>query len=119
MELSEAIKAGAKLRPQNYGSLAGWTAYRGEIGSCALGAACEVVGALHIEHRSGSLTIHTEPGLARSVFPLLGESLTNEDAPCACEAGEGLTVSAAIAHLNDTHRWTREQIAAWVKGLEK
>lgn len=32
--------------------------------------------------------------------------------------GEGcrkvLTLSALIVHLNDTHRWSREQIAAWV-----
>jgi hypothetical protein len=29
-----------------------------------------------------------------------------------------LSLAALIVHLNDDHRWTREQIADWVSGTE-
>jgi hypothetical protein len=47
MKLSEAIRCGAKLRPQSGGNFFAYTnRYDEEIGSCTLGAAAEALGAI-------------------------------------------------------------------------
>jgi hypothetical protein len=41
-----------------------------------------------------------------------------EDVSKRCPAGcrKSVPIGAMIVHLNDDHLWTREQIAAWLRG---
>ncbi len=109
MELSEAIEAGARLRPQGFGDLR--TAYRRwpwstpEVRTCALGAAYEAIGYAPI----GTHWLHMPEDWRRLL-----------SAPVACpQCGTRGVVFSVITHLNDTHRWPRELIAAWVRHLER
>lgn len=108
MKLSEAIRLGAMLKPQGHGLLH----VNGR--TCALGAAYDAVGHLD-EHSYGWR------GLERD-FPIL---LSLLKAPCpipTCQSPfwrDGQRETWAIPHLNDYHRWTREQIADWVETIER
>jgi hypothetical protein len=94
MRLSEAIRLGAMLRPQAFGKM--FRTVRGEMRSCALGAAAEALGESPYD----------------SFAPLF-------DAMRMCPMGCGWTsVGSLIPHLNDEHRWTRERIADWVETVE-
>jgi hypothetical protein len=99
IELADAILAGAKRRPQAFGSYFTW-----EGGSCALGAAYE--GIHHLPEAMGPMS----PRLER-LFHCL------EDILRACPEGckKKLPLASMIVHLNDDHLWTREQIAAWLR----
>lgn len=96
MKLSEAIRLGSLLKPQAFGDM--WVG----VGSCAFGAAYDAAG----------ITITTTE--ASDIWPWL-------DAPMKCPvcgALEELVTFVISAHLNDTHRWTREEIADWVATVE-
>lgn len=100
MRLSEAIRLGAMLKPQAFGTL-----WRG-VGSCALGAAYDALGCAPFE-------------FPREIERFAAQTI----AVCpACESCWGpwppLSGVAVIGHLNDDHRWTREQIADWVARVE-
>lgn len=112
MKLSEAIRAGAKLRPQAFGSVAyvAWLRrYRPvglsvvhspeaselppkfdafedvpEVRTCAFGAALEAVGALRVQTSVGRhYEVHIDGKTsALERFPLLGEQV--EELPCGC-----------------------------------
>jgi hypothetical protein len=95
MRLSEAIRLGAMLHPQAFG----W--YQREGGTCAMGAAMDA------------------GGFQR--WPIVEVSPATCPA-CACVLhGNGIchATGAIIVHLNDGHRWTREQIADWVQTVEE
>src|SRR5688572_30015854 len=121
LTLSEAIKKGAKLRPQAYGRFRKTSRpiyRRGKppkvvSATCALGAAKEAAGV-----RAIGLSMRDALYIR---FPLLEDVV--ETMPCGCSAENSRygpwTVRAAIFHLNDTHRWRRETIAQWVKTLEE
>jgi hypothetical protein len=97
MKLSEAILLGAMMSPQAFRAL-----FRDE-GACALGAALLAVGPI------------SEPAI-RSVLKRWPWAMTvSTDCP-GC--GHSCPVFGVITHLNDTHRWTREQIAEWVASIE-
>ncbi len=93
LKLSEAMRLGAMLKPQ------GFWALRPKETACALDAV--------------RLAVGREPLLA-DLWPIL-------DGPATCPVcGEdphyALSLAQVIAtHLNDTHRWTREQIADWIE----
>lgn len=100
MRLSDAIRAGARLRPQAFG------AYRDDGGSCALGAAWEAL--CLAEGRP----VDPCPNLRPWAAPL--EALMHVPCPaCGYRHYEN-----QITHLNDRHRWTREAIADWVATQE-
>lgn len=111
MKLSEAIRLGAMLKPQGFGALRlnGTTA-------CANDAAALAIGA-----RSwGDLAYD---GRWEAAFPLAMIPCTKENICCPdCRelrtGGLDRVVGGVIAHLNDTHRWTRERIADWVATIE-
>ena len=89
MKLSEAIREGAKLRPQAFSALFC------DGKTCALGAACDAVGAITWRGDKGELT-----GFVPShYFPAL----------------EDPDLYLAITRMNDFQRMTREQIADWVE----
>lgn len=99
MRLSEAIRLGAMLGPQALG----W--FHDDVGgTCALGAAKAAV---------GSATIAGfEPVLRFSpvTCPACQQCFTTTEQVHA--------LGAMIVHLNDGHRWTREQIAELVASFE-
>ncbi len=101
MRLSEAIRLGAMIRPQAF-----WYYFR-DGASCAFGGALEAVGMDYTE------TPASAPDAVRLRWPWLWKT----DGPCPACLGHA-TPRQIIAHLNNNHRWTREQIADWVESLE-
>ena len=102
-ELAEYIRAGMKRRPdQAFGDY-----YQGHNASCALGAAYEAMYRLPSEAEGKRPTRDLD-----WFFDCL-------DTVKACP-GEGckkrLFLAALLVHLNDDHRWSREQIANWLAG---
>jgi hypothetical protein len=99
MKLSEAIRLGAMLKPQGF-------AYLHAHGrTCAMGAAYEAVG---VDLRSKKARDAQKVAWA-----------TNRPTRCpVCHLGFDV-MTLAITHVNDSHRWTREQIADWVEGIER
>jgi len=97
MRLSEAIRLGATMRPQAFRTLLT------DDGACALGAALLAVGA------------RPEEAVRSALDRWPWASTVNADCP---RCTRSRTVFRVITHLNDRHRWTREQIATWVAGIE-
>ena len=113
MLLSEAIREGAKIRPQGYGTMFEARCDVSEefegVASCALGAAYE---AKHHEYRLAGLSSMA----LYSDFPILSTVVTP---PCACFASfVGEDLRDTVTHLNDFHDWRREAIADWVQHFE-
>jgi hypothetical protein len=97
MKLSEAIWLGAMMKPQAFRAL--FT----DDGACALGGALLAVGAI------GGAALRS----VRNQWPW---ALTvSADCP---NCGRSGPVFGVITHLNDNHRWPREQIAGWVAWIE-
>lgn len=105
MKLSEAIRLGSMVHPQGFGK-SRQVDYRGITHTCALGAVTTAIGnpayeAMHV------------------LLPALNWMSTCP----ACNLfsrspGVGAGMPILIAHLNDSHHWTREAIADWVEQLE-
>lgn len=108
MRLSDAIRLGSMLRPQARGGFAsvqvrgwrGWFLGERTMGSCALMAAAEAVGR---ERWTDVLDIWPEWMRLKAVCPV---------------TGAWNSVFSVVWRLNDTHRWTREQIADWIETIE-
>jgi hypothetical protein len=108
MRLSEAIRLGALTGPQYHAGFFG-----PDDSSCALGAAAIAVGLkTHLLLFSLNVAPLTEK------FPILFYSFISDYCDCekisTCEP----PLHDHIVHLNDTHKWTREQIADWVAVIE-
>ncbi len=94
MKLSEAIRLGAMLRPQIK------LRNRSELGTCAFGAAEDAAGMRMESIRE---------------WEWVQARRANECPVC----GRGISIANVISeHLNDTHDWTRQQIADWVETIE-
>lgn len=103
MRLSQAIRLGSMLRPQLFGH------YGNEIGTCALGAALDAVGALD----PNTLQIPKEH------FPVLDLDVVDGCPACGhMSKFTRTTVQSVIVHMNDGHKFTREFIADWVETVE-
>jgi hypothetical protein len=101
-ELAEAILSGAERRPrQSFGMYFG-----PEGGSCALGAAYDGV------YRLPESVRGTHPTRMDRFF----HCLENVSKRCPAGCRKQVPIAALIVHLNDDHRWTREQIADWLRG---
>lgn len=101
MNLWTAIRLGAMLRPQ------GRLAYFHDGRSCAWGAACEAVGATFV-NAAGNLCADI-PATMRWEF------LPHPQCP---ECSDGIiSMFHLVAHLNDTHRWSRERIADHIEAF--
>ena len=102
IELAEAILTGIKRRPtQSFGSYFGPNG-----GSCALGAAYEGVYLLPTDAHDAM------PRRLDRFFDCLEN--TSRRCPAGCK--KQIPIGALIVHLNDDHEWTREQVAAWLRG---
>ncbi len=108
MRLSDAIRLGAMLKPQGFGF------YQTLGGSCAYGAALDAIG-VRAERQN---TI--EDDTITALFPISAARtrcpICTPDERAAFEPVRD--VDSAITHLNDDHRWTREQIADFVASIE-
>lgn len=112
LTLSEAIRLGAMLKPQAFHELYSPTSG----GSCALGAAADALGLLDTEaggYKSGLVPESWKWALRPAECPLCGTDFRL--APLIARR----EVQAVIVHLNNFHRWTREQIADFVETLEQ
>lgn len=103
MRLSEAIRLGATMKPQGFGSLL-VVGSNGREYTCAMGAAFDAVGAAQ-DIRAVAFVF---PGYSRKVFPICD----------ACKLPARVGVTSMVMHLNDAHSWTREKIADWVEEQE-
>lgn len=110
IKLSTAIREGAKIRPQCFSDYF----LKDDVGvlcSCALGAAYETF-------HGGILDLHKMP----DPFEIIAEfGIDHEQyiylCPHNCDFGLEKSMQDLIAHLNDYHKWTREQIADHVESL--
>ena len=93
-ELAAYIRAGSTRGPQCFGSY-----FDEKGGSCALGAVYE--GVYHLPRDHGKLI----PDHLERLFRCLDE--VTKKCPQGCS--KRLPLAAMIVHLNDDHRWTREQ----------
>jgi hypothetical protein len=102
-ELAEAMRQGMRRRgEQAFGEYFG-----GSGRSCALGAAYD-----------GMYLLPADPGKGRpQQLDRLFECLEGTVRRCP-HAGcrKKLALGVIIVHLNDDHRWTREQIVEWLAG---
>lgn len=102
---SEAIREGAKLRPQFFG-------YQG----AANGSSCAILAG--IEAITDSLASSGNYNEAIDPYPYL-DTYENHLCPATyCEEYAG-TLLAICWHLNDAHKWTREAIADWLETEEE
>jgi hypothetical protein len=100
-ELAEFIRAGSSRGPQCFGSY-----FDEKGGSCALGAVYE--GVYHLPREHGKLV----PDHLERLFRCLDEM--TKRCPDQHECKKRLPLASMIVHLNDDHRWSREQIAEWL-----
>lgn len=109
MKLSQAIRNGAKLRPQ--ARLAFF--YAGK--SCALGAAYEGY------YGSTNTSMEEVADCLSRRFPVLRLLLNKSQVP-SCIEGDGkdqYLLNNVVTTLNDYKGWTREQVADWVETFEE
>jgi hypothetical protein len=104
-ELAAFIRAGATRRPeQAYGDY-----FKGKFASCALGAAYEGM------YRLPENVEGTRPTKDLEWF---FDVLEGTIRACPFEGcKKKLVLSALIVHINDAHRWSREQIATWLESV--
>ena len=121
MRFSTAIKKGAKQRSQAFG----WLLKDQRLDALGAGLLGGNLLSLRRKRRLRGTGDELERLGAYTNFPIL--SWRCGVLPCPCEytalIEEGLegadTYAAAIVHLNDTHRWKREKIAAWLLAEER
>jgi hypothetical protein len=104
-ELAEFIRDGSKRRPdQAFGDY-----YQGESASCALGAAYEAMYRLPRKVEGQHPTRDLD-----WFFDCLDTIKPCPEHGCR----KRIYLAALIVHLNDDHRWSREQIARWLEGAQ-
>lgn len=104
MRLSEAIRLGAMLKPQAFGGPAD-APLQQQAATCALAAAAEALGLrmLNIFWKS---------------WPWMWVNDFDRQRVCPVCTSDQCHPAGVIVHLNDVHRWTREQIANFVETFE-
>lgn len=136
MKLSEAIRVGAKIRPQGFGNLyetretterVGWFRKRvkREKRSCVLGAALEAADCKPHDLQSGESRGISPRGSVNEDAKIEAITVPNDwpiflhvDCPQCEDFEPAPPLIRLMAHLNDDHRWTREQIAVFVERIE-
>lgn len=115
MKLSEAIRLGALLKPQGFGSRSGHSAAEH---TCAMGAACEAAGLETYLTYDAMLTAW--PFLkAQRMCPCPDGQPYDSAVSCRQLFSGTHTTIDLLWHLNDGHKWTREAIADWVESVER
>jgi hypothetical protein len=106
MQLHEAIRLGAMMKPQGFiGDVD-----RGDPSerikgdrTCALEAALDAIG--------DTFGSYSRP------WPWLNDRANSPACPVCGQVS--IVAFITIMHLNDTHKWTREAIADWVEQIER
>jgi hypothetical protein len=101
MKLSEAIRQGAKLRPQGFNN--SFKEIEGVIHSCAWGAAHEAI--------TGNADVSQGAIMWKTHANIVTTSVINP------VTKKPRILSLVITDLNDAHKWSREQIADWLKEI--
>jgi hypothetical protein len=107
--LSDAIRRGAKMRPQVYGKL------YADGRTCAWGAALDGIG------QDASMTLSSPEMICMHFWPHLynyGVQWPGNAGFWPVPPGKMVSFVGAIVALNDTANWTREKIADWVEQME-
>lgn len=119
MKLSEAMRIGASWTGQAF-----WRMKDAKGNTCAMGSVLATLGHKFTEpYLSGSLAARYRRhkkyiDLLERKFPILSKEYP--DCPVRkCPMVSHLNTRLVIQHLNDSHQWTREQIADWIETLEK
>lgn len=117
--LADGIECGAKLRPQGFTALFHTTA-TGEIASCALGAALEckmIEQGVEVKPKSLGETIDTSyPAILKQYgVTTQAQIIDVELNECEPVAFESDNIYDVIIRLNDSRRWSREKIAAFLR----
>jgi len=112
MKLSEAIREGAKLRPQCFGKLFAVTDHKIQA-TCAVGAAYEVLQGLPRIDTWGEVLISSQYLLGiNEKVGVITKGITHP------ETGDGHDdLYCVIESLNDNYRWSRERIANWLSEI--
>jgi len=108
MKLSEAIMMNGMTKPQGFGPDSVYSV----DAPCVIGGALQVMG----EQTPNRYEDHKNYGSFYGLWPW-----TKNKAVCPLGCSSIFKVSSyshIIFHLNDLHRWTRAQIAAWVASVE-
>jgi hypothetical protein len=101
---AEAIREGAKIRPQTFGVM------RKDNASCAFGAGYEAM--------NGSLeNVSTDP--VEDYYRYLTNAADCPIEGCDEGCSDQPQLTDIIIHLNDGHQWTREAIADWLETEEE
>jgi hypothetical protein len=109
MRLSEAIREGAKKRPvQHFGHFYNTI----NQGTCALGAAYEGCTGRTISHKIRHNVIMDS--IAECTGASCYSPVTNIAVPDVVDRSCS-SLREVIVELNDTHQWTREEIADWLE----
>lgn len=119
MKLSEAIRLGAMHGPQIFGSE---FSQDGSQGTCALGAAIIAIGAKGVPCKfpdPNNNARQQREGVPMLVVTLPWHILSVEQHCPDCFWKIARPIHRLIAHLNDHHRWTRQEIADWVETIEQ
>jgi hypothetical protein len=98
--LSTAMREGAKLRPQAFG---GYFQQGTPVKSCAMGAVYEAL--------TGETVLPVWGRLPKKLRSTLSRE---KECPMGCEMQRGRSLLGLVTHLNDDHKWKREQIADWL-----
>lgn len=108
MQLSEAMRLGAMIRPQTFGF------FFSDGSSCALGAALEATGTDYgaWQQANADLRLRWSWITKRVHCPVCQDIELNPRARWFNR------VIDRIAHLNNDHHWTREAIADWLATIE-
>jgi len=117
LDLPDAMRAGAAMRPQVSCMLFDITP-TGEIGSCALGAALEGAGLSTVGGLGG--LIMGELRVRHTITPRDAWSHWQKVAAPCPECGLMCDGIAIVPHLNNPpHNWTRERIADFLDQLKQ
>lgn len=118
--LADGIECGAKLRPQGFSALFHVTSEPGVIASCALGAALEckmIEQGVEVKPESLGETIDTSYSAILKQYGVTTQAQIIDVELNECEpvAFESDNIYDVIIRLNDSRRWSREQIAAFLR----
>lgn len=113
LKLSDAIRLGAMYGPQLFG-----TELSNDGGSCALGSAILAIGAIGIPCTDQDPDKNARPGNVATVTVTVPWDMSVKHHCPTCFWKIERPLRHLIPHLNDRHRWTREQIADWVATIE-
>lgn len=115
-KFSEAIRLGGMLGPQIFGQELGGGGFSCAFGGAVLAAGLELgplnPGASSI--RGKAITVGNSVAIPKAWRP----TTTSWQSCPVCSSSGPLPCLVTLAHLNDFHRWSRDQIADWVKGIE-